>query len=877
MELSKMPRVMRIAPLPLLISTCLLAPAPAAALEKPVACEEDSQHRCESEKGISNLWWGGLAVLGLGAAASGGGGGDDTGGVTQLPGQEGGSFGNNQALALAGSQVTWLQPVTTRIIGRVRNEGELQMLAGTLYLTGQGELQNTGNLFASAGSILRIDGDADLDNRGSLRVEGALQLAAEGSLENFSRAEFDAARVNVGGEAEIDNSGNMQIRGGQWSFTQDSDLDNGRNAVLEIQGATVTLRERAEVENDGRIIARGLVAGSAVFDAVTGSWGNERDAIDVLDNRGHIQIEGVHGSVLRLVADSHAGHAINRLGASIHSTARNSTLLDAAGRQATLLNQGTLTVTGDGAVAMRGARGATVINDGVINLGTAADNIGRGLVALQSDGSATLNNRHGGVINIHAGDSFAFQVAPGGSGRLINNGVVNVYGQGSGLHADAATAQADRPGSDIGWHAPRGINGYTVGTNADGSAGRLALHNGGVLQDVAVDTGFTRGTDASSILLREVITGADGGEQNIRSSSVVWHAKAERDAQGNVDVMMQRRDYRDLAGAEQQQVAAALEGGYRNDELFHSLEVADQRTFQNALHQLSGASLVSSAMRLAGNTDAVWAQLAAQPAEHTRAVAFGGGLANSFGVRGDGGALQVAVPLREGQVVHLTTATLRGDLSAGAGQKRQHSHVAGMGLAKQWGALRWRQQLGHEWHRLQGQRQLGWGQTRETAHSQRRLGRTLLASTLTMDAVLGSVQWQPRIKAIAFDYREAAFREQHAAGFGLAVAAGRLQGMQLEVGSAFEHSLSSQWRLQADVAVSRAMALRERVRAAYLLGAQAQAFDLPGVQRSGLDHRLQLGVDYLRPALSLRGQLARERQWGQSDLRAELQVGYRFR
>ena len=869
-------------PLALLISTCLLAPVPAMADSTSDTCKDTDQVHCTSDTGISGWWWGGLAAVGLGAAAAGGGGGGGSeggsgGGGTAPPGQEGGQFGNNQVLSAAGTQVNWHQPVTTRIAGRARNEGQLQLLAGTLHLVGEGELRNTGSLTVGNTSALRIDGDADLDNHGALRIEGALELTGDGSLENFSRADFIGARVQAAGEAEIDNNSVLHVQGGQWSFTQESDLDNGHNGVLDISGTSFALRDRAEVENEGRILARDLAAGSALFDAVTGAWGTDRDAIDVLDNRGYIQLDGDHGSVLRLVADSQASHAVNRNGASIQSSARNSALLHAEGAYATLFNQGTLTVTGDGAVAMRGARGATLINDGVINLGTATDNRGRGMVAMQSDGSATLNNRRSGVINIHAADSFAFKIAPGGSGRLINNGVVNVYGQGSGVHADADSAAADRPGDDLGWQAPRGIRGYTVGTNADGSAGQLVLHDGGQLHDVTVDTGFTRGTDASHVVLRDVVSGAEGGEQNIRSASVVWHAQAERDEQGNVDVTMQRRDYRELAGDDQQQIASALENAYRNDALFHSLEVADQHTFQNALQQLSGASLVGSALRVASNADALWSQLAAQPAGQSRALALPPPKANAHGVRGDGGAMQVALQLRSGRILQLATAALSGDLSAGGGQDRLHSQFAGIGLAQQWGALQLRHQLGHEQHQLQGQRQLDWGQTRETAHSQRRIGRTMLATTLDMTSALGKMQWQPRIKASAFDQREGAFHEQHANGFGLAVAAGRLQGVQLEVGSAFQRSLGAQWHLQADVAASRPMALREQARSAHLLGASGNTFTLPGVPRSGVDHRLQLGLNYQASNLGFGAQLSSLRQWGESDVRADLQFGYRFR
>ncbi|MNC47595.1 hypothetical protein D3C75_966610 [compost metagenome] len=109
------------------------------------------------------------------------------------------------------------------------------------------------------------------------------------------------------------------------------------------------------------------------------------------------------------------------------------------------------------------------------------------------------------------------------------------------------------------------------------------------------------------------------------------------------------------------------------------------------------------------------------------------------------------------------------------------------------------------------------------------------------------------------------------------MAAGRLQGMQLEVGSAFQRALGTQWQLQADVAASRPLALREQARAAYLLGASDNAFTLPGVRRSGLDHRLQLGLNYQASNLGFGAQLSSLRQWGESDVRADLQFGYRFR
>ena len=51
------------------------------------------------------------------------------------------------------------------------------------------------------------------------------------------------ARVQASAEAGIDNHGALHLQGGHWSFSQDSDLDNDRNGVLDISGTSIALRD----------------------------------------------------------------------------------------------------------------------------------------------------------------------------------------------------------------------------------------------------------------------------------------------------------------------------------------------------------------------------------------------------------------------------------------------------------------------------------------------------------------------------------------------------------------------------------------------------------------------------------------------------------
>jgi len=869
------------------LALCTGTAAPAHAsddtADAPLDCDATPDDEgCDAgsaSRSLSAWLLGGLGLAGAAAAAAGGGGGGGGSGEDNPSGHEGGQYGNNQSLAGPGGEVSWDRNVDTHVVGGARNEGNLRINAGTLNVRSDGHLRNTGTLHISQAASLVVENDGDLDNHGRLELFGQLRLQRDGSLDNHGTLLADGAIIQLDGDSEIDNLGSMTLRDTPVTLTGESGFDNGerrRNATLVVSGGGFVLEGMAEFGNHGTVTADGAFARGALVHAVTARVGDERDPIEAFDNHGQLTLQG-DARVLNLVADTHASTGINRSGAQIVSHARNHSALHAEGAQATLLNQGIITVTGQGAVAMSGARGATVINDGVINLGVAGGDNGQNMVAMQSDGSATLNNRRSGVINIHADNSWAFGMGASGSGRLVNNGQVNVYGNGSAMHADLPTQDADRPAPDLGWHGPRGISGYTVGTNADGSAGRIVLHAGGALLDVAVDTGFTRGTGDSKVRLEDVIVGADGGEENIVSTSVTWTAQGERDADGAVDVVMTRNDYRALADAGRQGIAGALEAGYSNNALYHSLEVGSGREFNVALHQLSGAGLAAASMRLTANGDAFWSSLArATPADGYRMLAFGPGSASASGVQGVGTGMQVALPLGGGQQLQLSSGLLESDLSADGGQTRSQSRFAGLGIAQTLGTFTLQHTVGNEWHRTDGQRQLRWGGTRMSAHSQRALSRTRFSSLVTTDSGSGRLRTQARLGATAYHAREAGFHEYGADALGLSVGAGTRSGAQLELGSSFTAQLRGPWMLRGDAAMSGTLAHRADARLATLHGADAHVFTLPGLSPSGMDYRLMLGADARYRRLNLGGTLMAERQFGQRDLQARVQMSMAF-
>ncbi|WP_170913404.1 hypothetical protein, partial [Salmonella enterica] len=79
------------------------------------------------------------------------------------------------------------------------------------------------------------------------------------------------------------------------------------------------------------------------------------------------------------------------------------------------------------------------------------------------------------------------------------------------------------------------LNGYVVGTSADGSAGKLKVSNAS-MEGVGINTGFTAGTADTTVSFDNVVEGSNLTDASaIQSTSVVWNAQGSQDSDGNVD------------------------------------------------------------------------------------------------------------------------------------------------------------------------------------------------------------------------------------------------------------------------------------------------------------------------------------------------------
>lgn len=282
-------------------------------------------------------------------------------------------------------------------------------------------------------------------------------------------------------------------------------------------------------------------------------------------------------------------------------------------------------------------------------------------------------------------------------------------------------------GSDEAGGSMNNLNGYVVGTNVNGSAGKLKVNNAS-MNGVEINTGFTAGTADTTVSFDNVVEGSNLTDADaITSTSVVWTAKGSTDASGNVDVTMSKNAYTDVAtDASVNDIAKALDAGYTNNELFTSLNVGTTAELNSALKQVSGsqATTVFREARVLSNRFSMLADAAPK---------VGNGLAFNVVAKGDPRAelgnnteydmlaLRKTIDLSESQTMSLEYGIAR--LDGDGAQKAGDNGVTGgysqfFGLKHQMSfdnGMNWNNALRYDVHNLDSSRSIAFGNTNKTA------------------------------------------------------------------------------------------------------------------------------------------------------------------
>ena len=785
-------------------------------------------------------------------------------------------------------------------------EGSSLVLARTVVL--DGELSNAGALsgasfeIARAGSLLNtepgtiankvwVDGSATLNNAGTvsgqITNQGRIQntglitgdITSPGSVSNSGTL---AGAVLLKANAVLTNTGTIKA-GGHLEINNNARLVNAADGELQLDNAVTALH----INQNGTLYNQGhMTVNQSSYGAAVNIWGGTGDFV----NEGTVDMAGSHaGSLVRSQGNSTAADErsmfVNEAAGTVNFVARKNGQIAVNFTHANFAaeNAGVINLSGTGAIAMNGSNNAQLVNKGTINLGTEGT-AQSGMIALQLDANATTNAliQNDGTINIYAKDSFAFSKL-GANGRVVNNGTVNLAGAGAGLikQGDAVNVEGASgnngnaiqvnyatytlPTQPVQQQIVRSsVRGYTVGTNANGSAGTLLVSHAD-LDDVKVNTGFTAGTAAKQVTLNDVVRGEDiQGAQNIQSDTAVWQAQGSVDANGNVDVAMTKNAYQDVvADASLKQAATALEAGYTNNAVFQSLNLETVAQVTEGIRQLTGARF-SQAMEQTKVLSNRFNLL------HDNAkVDEASGLSFNMVSKGDAGsklngteydmaALGTQFNLGEGGklAVRYGVANLSADNNSGApgskGALSGTSQFAGMKYSKPLlNGLELTSDLQMEQHRLESNRALNYGAVRETASADNnqdtynanlQIGKKL---KFQQDRKGHGLSITPSLGMAVRQTRDQAVNETGAGLYNLNVTAGTTSAMDAVAGVKFKYVNASGVNAHFNMLGGPNLYYQGTQRNASLAGAPDAQFGLSETsRRSAFNYNSSLGMDY---------------------------------
>lgn len=389
-------------------------------------------------------------------------------------------------------------------------------------------------------------------------------------------------------------------------------LNNSRNAIHLFQSGTFY--------NTGKM----LISGANYSGNAINYWYADNNGRFI--NGGTADVTANALAVSGNDASANKAYFWNQNGGVVNFDKNNGVVVKFTHSNYVAQNDGTMNISGNNAIAMRGNKNAQLVNNGTINLGTQGTT-NTGMIGMQLDSGATADAviENNGAINIYANNSFAFSML-GSAGHLVNNGTVTIADgvTGSGLikQGDSINVEGvngnngnnsevhyanytlpDVPSSSVSAIADNTsnsgsqnkLNGYVVGTSSDGSAGKLKVNNAS-LKGVSVNTGFTAGTSSTTVTFDNVVQGNNLTDaETITSTSVVWNAQGSTNASGNVDVTMTKNAYTNLVtDSSVNSVAKALDASYTNNSLFSSLNVRTTAELNNALKQVSGSQATTA-------------------------------------------------------------------------------------------------------------------------------------------------------------------------------------------------------------------------------------------------------------------------------------------
>lgn len=781
----------------------------------------------------------------------------------------------------------------TIIIGNVDNNGTVN--GSELAIQTNGVLTN--NASGIINNTITIS-SGELDNKGivnsvtitsgTFNNEGtadAQVVMNNGTFNNLASGDVNrGAKLN--NNAVVNNSGTWHLGyedegadKGTLDLNQSSVFNNSGELIIDNSKNAINMRGASTLYNTGH-----MEFTASAYNGAINVWGGSGDFI----NAGTVDAttQAVFASGDNASGDYNS-YFWNQESGVINYDLDGGAVVKISHSNFVAQNDGTINVSGNNAYGMYGSKNAQLVNNGTINLGTKGTT-DTGMIAMALDSGATADAviENNGTINIYASDSYAFSVA--GAGHVVNNGTVviddSVTGSGLIKQGDSVNVEGlnGNNGNNTEVHyadynlpadpadtvntangtsdtASNDLNGYVVGTSADGSAGKLMVSNAS-LDGVEINTGFTAGTADTTITFDNVVEGSNLSDAGaIQSTTVVWNAQGSTDSSGNVDVTMTKNAYADVAtDSSVSDVAQALDAGYTNNELYTSLNVGTTAELNNALKQISGsqATTVFREARILSNRFTMLADAAPQIKD---------GLAFNVVAKGDPRAelgndtqydmlaLRQTLDLTASQNLTLEYGIAR--LDGGGSQKAGDNGLTG-GYSQFFGlkhnmafgeGLAWNNSLRYDVHNLDSSRSVDYSDVNKVADSDARQQymefRSEGAKTFSlMDDALKVTPYA----GVKFRHTmEDGYKERSAGDFNLSMNSGNETAVDSLVGLNLDYTGKDGWSATATLEGGPNLSYNKSQRTASLQGAAGQSFSVDDGQKGGgVNGQATIGVKY---------------------------------
>lgn len=241
-------------------------------------------------------------------------------------------------------------------------------------------------------------------------------------------------------------------------------------------------------------------------------------------------------------------------------------------------NYGTIAVTGNNSIGMSAENGGRVTNEkgGIINVK------GNGSYAMKADGvNSWAVNEEGATINV--GTTAGGAMWATNSGKITNDGTINLEKRegltednknGFAMIADGNSTienNGDVFIKDALNITTDSTSAYIIGTNKDGSYGKVSAETVTVDGNVKVSAEMAKEGYKDSYALNNAIAGKTelGKNYKLSSTSLLYNAVSKTDEEGNLDVELVRNDtdISDLASKEISKVAGIFDSAMKDETL----------------------------------------------------------------------------------------------------------------------------------------------------------------------------------------------------------------------------------------------------------------------------------------------------------------------